>query len=1226
MLSPGYHAETISFPLGIPCDVDDLVDTAARQFGELRPKFSDRVIPVRPQPLPEIATLLVAPDWTAYSSLSVVCLDLRDVGNSSLGPLAAVYVTRPTCRAELCRQAGIYGVQPCRVFIGTESDPLEEDEAVTLANGCVVTFLSGDLHPNPATDLQYRLQLPHTWRPDVAPPVPSRPRALLLLHQSGRYLFRVQASQLPVDEAAARFVGVDRAAVEFHTPQGDGCSRLQHQCVDTRGILALVDPGILPPDVPQYVVFLDLRQVGSTIKYLVLERPWIPRADLLVLAGRRPPPSWRLRILGGRLRRTRLEVQQGTTLTFGFEFVDASEGSEDSASSSSVDASQESEEEGDTDAQDTTTAPADSDGEHLFADDPRFLRSASPSRDRSRSRSRHSPCASSRSRPSRSPNALRAGALTAALSAASPTGAEGAFLSIQHFDVYRDGLLPVLHAADRAGPSVATSSVLVLLLCICFILWARTRTRLFRFSRPSYTRGPLGCKTLVPLPCRHASDRQRVSRLRRVTQDFGDDWPLPLEDDSPEHSSDEPESSDVVSDSGSVAWATILIYAPLYAPEWLTLALHFPSTYGEAVAVIQAERDPVPARRFPFLTPADPQPIPGVGVFVALAPYTHAPKVVFLDATRWDGRCYATLAPDYLSPAVLRSLCALDPTSDAAFFVGHDAQPLPDEASIHVSSGLAIIVAPVRTPLPAAISIDTMFQRPSLWSQHFVFPPDDSVAYCVVEDQQQVLFSYQNERPTQYRRQLAAALGISYAELVLHPANPRVIDATLDGVSCRTIVAAARLSAVNRHPQKFLVLLDCRAFYAGWLSILVRDGLLCIRTVEDALFRDLPAGWSLSIPEVPPGVLQYQVIPGQVLQAEAIPPAHTPSSDAVDTDRDASQIPPGLASPSPPPGDHVGSSVDPLADSSSARQDVDASPEVALNTSADEFIDLPFIILLPEYLPEVVRVRVQLPQTVHGTLALVSAARRPITRRRFPRLLPVATQTFPERGVLMAAPVWDNPTILLCIDSRVDNRLFAVTAPPQLRRSDVLRLAGLPDDAPVHIYYNDVPWPLREDMVLQPALADLVIILPVDHQVFITTNLADMLQHATGWNPSAAYPGNFHDTAWILSDELHFGFIVRRGFACQVWAQEPIDVQDGEVVEVEFLTHAQELAAQIALARLQPAHPMCKVCATSAQLSFSAARAASAHTQPAQPMRNVCATCAQLDLSTDLVPALEHPP
>ena len=272
--------------------------------------FATRLLAVRPQPLPGCASLIVVPDWAAYAALSAVCLDLRDLSPDGHGPLTAAFVSRPTCRADLCRQAGLFGTRPCRVFIGTEELPLEDDEAVQLANGCVVTFMRADTYPNFATDLQYRLQFPESWPAPPQQPHSPPSRALLLLHRYGRFLFRGQASELPLDEAAARFIGVERGSVEIHTPSDDGCARIQHQCVGARGVLAFVDRDPEPADEPQYIVFLDLRQLALGIKFLVLARQLILKEELSGLVKRRPPPSWRLRVLGGRMCRNRLDFQQ----------------------------------------------------------------------------------------------------------------------------------------------------------------------------------------------------------------------------------------------------------------------------------------------------------------------------------------------------------------------------------------------------------------------------------------------------------------------------------------------------------------------------------------------------------------------------------------------------------------------------------------------------------------------------------------------------------------------------------------------------------------------------------------------------------------------------------------------------------------------------------------------------------------------------------------------------
>ena len=206
VLSPCYLPEAITFQLGVPCDLEDLVDAAVRHLQQLRLPFCRRVLAARPQPLPACATLLVIPDWAAYAALSAVCLDLRGLEPEGQGPLCAVYVSRPTCKAELCRQAGIFGVVPCAVYVGTDTEPLLDDEAVNLANGCVVTFVQQDVRPIFSNDLQYRLQFPEAWPMPSFPPLPPL-RALLLLHQRGRFLFRLHADTLPTAEVAARFIG-----------------------------------------------------------------------------------------------------------------------------------------------------------------------------------------------------------------------------------------------------------------------------------------------------------------------------------------------------------------------------------------------------------------------------------------------------------------------------------------------------------------------------------------------------------------------------------------------------------------------------------------------------------------------------------------------------------------------------------------------------------------------------------------------------------------------------------------------------------------------------------------------------------------------------------------------------------------------------------------------------------------------------------------------------------
>ena len=217
----GFQPDIMQLQISVPCDIEDAVDTVARApFSQCNPSC-DRIIAVRPQPFPTCAAFLRAPDWLSYSSLSLVCLDLRDTVPGGTGPVVAAYVTRPTSLAELQREAGAYGVADARVYVGTDVTPFQDDESIVLSSGCLVTFMCTDRCPYVANDLQYRLQFPKIWSIPAQFPVRSRTRAsLLLLHASGRYLLGSRPNDITADEAAARFIAVPRASVAFHAPRG----------------------------------------------------------------------------------------------------------------------------------------------------------------------------------------------------------------------------------------------------------------------------------------------------------------------------------------------------------------------------------------------------------------------------------------------------------------------------------------------------------------------------------------------------------------------------------------------------------------------------------------------------------------------------------------------------------------------------------------------------------------------------------------------------------------------------------------------------------------------------------------------------------------------------------------------------------------------------------------------------------------------------------------------
>ncbi|CAE7570642.1 unnamed protein product [Symbiodinium sp. CCMP2592] len=591
--------------------------------------------------------------------------------------------------------------------------------------------------------------------------------------------------------------------------------------------------------------------------------------------------------------------------------------------------------------------------------------------------------------------------------------------------------------------------------------------------------------------------------------------------------------SSAVLDAESVAWAAVLVYVPMVAPEFLAIAFRFPSTLAEGLAMIVEERDPAQQRRFPHLVAASPQTLPGAGVFVAAPHWSPDMNILFVDATRWDGRHFAVQGPAYLDRAAAIHLLGIPDTPQVEVYLGDAPAPL-GEQPMHTHPGLALVAVPTGYTQRPTVDITEMMTRPSLWAQDYDLPPDDSPSYCVVVDDQLVLFTYDNAHPTRYRQHLASALHMRAAEIAIYPSRPRVTDAVLDGMPCRTVLAVT-----ERHPQDhpdghFQVLIDCRPFLQGWRAVEVSNGVLLVEDLKVSLQSRAPPGYEVYLPEVPIGEAVYQVLSGQVLQAEVMPQA-TRLSAPVEVSATAAPSLPEVATQTASSSSVGGRGPDRAvtassAPSATARVSSDVVQDgTSSSTAGPRYTEVPFLVLAPEYAPELVTVRLSLPQTLHGALMHVSAARLPEPARRFPRLIAVRAQTFPAWGMLIVAPVWDTPCVTVCFDCRLDQRLFALEVPPRLQRGDLIRLLELPEGVEAVIYFNDVPWPVMEGAVLEVQEADLILVLPPYHGVFITSSLEDALQSPAGWNPRAEPPGDYRGQARILADARHFSFVVPRG-------------------------------------------------------------------------------------------------
>ncbi|CAE7485058.1 unnamed protein product [Symbiodinium sp. CCMP2592] len=1094
----------------------DALDAVERQVQHLRLEGCDRAIAVRPQPFPTCAAFVLAPDWATYSSLSIVCLDLRDLGDSTEGPVLVSYVTRPTCLAELCREASVHSPQHCKVYIGTEAEPLQEDEEVNLASGCLVTFMRTDRLPCHANDLQYRLQFPGIWQtPPRFPTGPAVRSSLLLLHSSGRYLYRPQAAHDPGDVAAARFVGVDRVSVDFHAPQ-DGClERVMYRGIRVRGTLAIAEHHYDP----QFVVFLDLRQVAEGVQFVVLDVPYILLVHLPRLVRFQPPPGWALKVRGGRRRRDRIEIDNSATLVFSFQYVCTSDSSETPFDPTS-----------DGDDGDSDGAPDDSDSEDTDR--------RSSATTRSRSRRRGSPGTD----PGHSSDHSYQGGVMGFRELeplVSPVHLPGLLVDAAclpgadpHVDWQQDARLHFLASAIGSGTRrlLADEGAAFYRRAPCRYAGApelilEPHTLLAAFQAALHAK-------LLSEPVPHGSaDAARLRALRHATEHLGGDWRY-FAPTTRLHASlaEVPDSSSDEDQEVRLRRAAFIICTPGYAPEFVVVEVQFPTTLPELIPRLRAARRPEQDFRFPHLTPATPQPIEGTGLFLAAPHWCANARVVCIDATRLNGRLFAAYAPAYADNDTLADLSGAHGL-DATFYAGLSQEPIPEGVLTHLVAGSTVSIFAPHIEPPPLQDLGQLLLDAGQWSSRPLYVyPEPADAYCLVRATHHQLFRADPGKPTQYRRRLAAAVGAPEAHITVTPSAPRVVGIDIAGVPCRTAVAVSIHTPDRALRRQQDIILDCRPIQEGLSLWPAHSGLLFLPDLLAHFQSRVPVGYSVQVtPDTRHGV-HLSVHAGAVVVVDFV--AQHPHAPQASRGLSA-------AAPGPPDQRRVHFAADPPShaqEGNDLQRPIGSGPgefPVPVSTvpsaASTESFQAVFLVFAPCYLPEFIEVQLNAPVPSSEAIAAVQAARLPSHRERFPRLLAVTPQPDMEYGTLLAAPEWPMSEVLVFFDLRgFDDRYFALNVPSTMTLGSLVTVADVPATAELLVYIRDMPWPLGGDVPVDLLPGDLVVFLRPDHSIAVHASLGDMLQQSVGWASEPDIPGEYGDRIWLVTDHEPLLFEVNR--------------------------------------------------------------------------------------------------
>ncbi|OLQ05525.1 hypothetical protein AK812_SmicGene11286 [Symbiodinium microadriaticum] len=629
-----------------------------------------------------------------------------------------------------------------------------------------------------------------------------------------------------------------------------------------------------------------------------------------------------------------------------------------------------------------------------------------------------------------------------------------------------------------------------------------------RYQGPAWLQG--GFAVDLPRPEHVVGKcRRELSSLRRVTEALGDSWPFTIDEHNwhtPEVSEDE--GSATSSDEGLIRWVTVLVLKPLYQPEVITVVVQFPTSVDDFNEIVQGGRLRKNQLAFPHLKDVQPQPSVQTPVLIAMPRWYGLSMLVCFDTSRIDNRIFTVEVPDRVDRQQLLMYADLPPNADVRIFVGRDEQPLAENARIQVYPAITITFWPTEGPPPDRQSAAVLFQQGRTWgdvSEFEILAPD--ARYCLILRYGFRLFWADRSAPWTYRRNLAESVGVNVGDLSLFPAQPRVDDASIDGLPCNTVLIGVPRQFLAETSASFCFVLDCRQLLQGWICVRARGEQFPVRAILDEVREGVPIGWCASVVGVRPEAEFVDVQPGAVVTVAAVPQLepsfvqhawehssgsgigglHTGGTGEAPTDR-------GTASP------HRAHAPDP-----SAEPGRDVSPAQGQRAEAEVQIGFRpftavFLILVPAYAQEISILQLVAPTTVAEVKAALQNGRSAQSFRRFPHLIEAFPQPDTTFGVLVAVPDWDCMAAFVVVDSRqAGGRLFAAAVPARADRTLLLSVCGFDPNGQFVVYIQDTPWHLVDGSQVRVSHGDLVLVTIPDHPVIVSASLSDMLLSAQGW-------------------------------------------------------------------------------------------------------------------------------
>ena len=1127
---PHYQHEIVHLALQAPCHIDDALTALADHRDTGIAVHFDQLIPATPQPDVSFGSVIAFPAW--LEDQRIVLVDSRDHD----GRLFATIFTGRFNRASVLQSLQIQDLPGLQVFL--RHALLDTGTWYTFGQGDTLTIKPPGTVLPPIVLLSDMLRDTWDWAaPGITFHGPHFP-AFCVLTDGGLRVVLVDVEQI---RSFTDFKQFTSGLLQFRSAQAVFCSSqprvtdfavLGQSCkavlVATEAVVRVpIPPGRLQMHRP--IAFLDRRPILQELGWVIAEQGLIDLDPLLASFQDRIPTGYVANVTGApteiRYGRTYLRITNGTLLTVTCveELPTGSDSGQDSSS------------------------PADDDDDPDASDDQSSR--DGKSREPGGSDSTEAPRAPSRSR--------------------SPPPTRGSHSEREVCSSLSTAKVHCL-SADPSGQCISGLGTCIaqLVHCNCEVVWDAfvsayrpgegddvcQQHMLLSKGRPHASgpfllavgpsSAPRACKTLDEPTNGTPALQQAVAFLRYAAPRLGIVWRY----SAPSH------ALHILSDSDSdlsgdedEAGALSLHFAVLsigFAPEHVVVRIELPATQPEALDQVQRCRAATAVELFPVIFPANLQPCSGSGVVIAVPAWSIDPvvptRVLCLDTSAFDGRIFAAQCPAYVSRRHLLILSQLPRQDEIEVHAAGDPIPLGPDGQFQVDHGDTFVFVPPGIPIHDLHTLGAALLAPRLWASLSRFPTPPERHCGLVHERETILFDSLFDRPTEYRSQIAACIGIRTQDLRLFPATPRVRNASLHGFFCSAVVAVGELTAA--HPlSPYCILIDSRALHLGWQTWTAVAGRISCNALRVALQSEIPSGWRVCLQRVPDHVDHLEVSPGQVLVAVCIQTSLGSDSLGIQA-----PLPSQGEQPSLPVGAPQGVSTDEppsTADSAGYEQPspdgegggvtgTRRNPHRRVSFFGEAYGTCSFLVLGQNYLTEHVEVRLPRDIDEEDALRIVSAARAPADASCLPSVLAVYPQPCGSHALCVAVPEWSFPGAVVAIDSRsINGRLFALHIVGTVNRAALFVAAQLDASADIDVYIGNQPWPLQDGPSVALFRGELVLFTPSQAPHHTVTSLQDMLRDPAAWDqnfdPSTHAAGGFSSLIWVMGDESSFPFEVR---------------------------------------------------------------------------------------------------